>query len=127
MMAKSFENATGTFFLRDDGIIHLKVKEGVDSSVSDVKNYLAQKRRWSKEKLGLIIDRKEAYSAGIDIFRDGLPDIDTEFTAIAYVVYSRFGEIASEEVISHQLGTVPTKIFHNLDKAISWLKKMQSQ
>lgn len=127
MMAKSFENATGTIFLRDDGIVHVKIKEGIDASVSDAKDFLAQKRQWSKEKLGLIIDRQEAYSAAIDIFRDGMPDIDAEFTAIAYVVYSKFGKIASEEVISYQLGTVPTKIFHNLDEAVSWLKKMQSQ
>ena len=122
-MVKTFENATGTLVLREDQILHLKVKEGNDASVADVDTFLAQKRLWSKKKLGLIIDRQEAYSAGMDIFMQGLQDVDREFAAIAYVVYSKLGELASEEVIAYNFETIPTKIFYNREEAISWIKK----
>lgn len=126
-MAKTFKHATGTLVLRDDQILHLKIKEGIDGSVSDVKTYVAQKRLWSKEKLGLIIDRHESYSAGVDIFEQGMKDLDQDFAAIAYVVYSKVGKVASETVISHELENIPTKIFYSMDEAVSWLKKTMSE
>lgn len=121
-MVKTFETATGTLVLREDQILHLKIKEGIDGSIADVDTFLAQKRLWSKEKLGLIIDRQEAYSAGMDIFTQGLQNVEREFTAIAYVVYSKLGKFASEEVIAYNLGIIPTNIFHSIEEATSWLK-----
>ena len=123
-MEKKFETATGTLVLREDQILHLKIKAGIDASIADVDTFLAQKRLWSKEKLGLIIDRQEAYSAGMDIFMQGLEDVDREFGAIAYVVYSKLGKLASEEVIAYNFETIPTKIFYSIEEAISWIKKI---
>lgn len=121
-MVKTFRSAAGTLVLRDDQILHLKVKDGIDGSIADVDTFLGQKRLWSKEKLGLIIDRQNAYSTGVDIFMQGLQDVESEFAAIAYVVYSKLGEIASEEMIAYNFETIPTKIFYSIEDAISWIK-----
>ena len=126
-MAKTFEHSTGTLTLYSNRILHLKVKEGVDASVSDVEAFIEQKRRWKKDKMGLIIDRQEAYSASVEIFERGIDDLDRDFAAIAYIAYSEMGEIASKEVIAHRLANIPTKIFYDLEEAVNWLEKTLSE
>lgn len=126
-MDKIFEHKAGTLTLRDDGIMHLRVKEGIDATRSDVNDIIAQKRLWNKNKVGLIVDRQEAYSTGVEIFNQEIEDIFREFAAVAYVVYSKLGKIASEEVISHRLENVPAKIFRNEVEAVFWLKKVLSE
>lgn len=127
IMVKTFKSPTGTLVLRDDQILHLKVKEGIDASIADVESFLVQKRLWSKEKLGLIIDRQEAYSAGMEIFMHGLQHVDREFAAIAYVVYSKLGKLASEEMIAYNFETIPTKIFYSFEEAVSWIKNIPTE
>jgi hypothetical protein len=102
--------------LREDGILQVEIKEGIEFTKADADALLAQKVSWTKERLHLLIDLRKLHSTVTDVFLEGFADVIKELRVVAYVVESTVGQQLAEIEIGVLFDLLPAKIFFPLSR-----------
>jgi len=107
--------------LRDDGILQVNYKEGVEITRADVTSLLWQKTIWTEKKVPLLADYRTSHSIHFDVFVQGVADVVNELSAIAYVVESSVGQRVAKEEKEHFFEGLPVEIFFSMRAGEDWL------
>ena len=107
--------------LRDDGILQVNFKAGVELTRADVTTLLWQKTIWTDKKVPLLADYRTSHSTHFDVFVQGLSDVVNELSAVAYVVDSSVGQRAAEDEREHFFEGLPAEVFFSMRAAEAWL------
>src|ERR1700751_5338566 len=119
---KTIELQTATVSLRNDGIMHIHIKEGNEMQLDDAKEVIeAIGKLGNKQKFPVLIDCGEfaAVDREVRIFsasKEG--NIYTSADAIAYHSFAH--KLLADFYVNHNKPSIPTKIFQDNDEGITW-------
>jgi len=108
--------------LREDGILEIRFKEGIEITKRDAAELLAQKIEWTEARIPLLIIRNRGISVAQDLLMYGLDGLENAFTAFAEVVGSEIAHKATEIEQDFIFPMTTTKIFYSEEEAVKWLE-----
>ncbi len=121
---KTIELKTTSVSLRDDGIMHIHIKGGVEMDLADAVAVVeAIGKLGGMKKFPVLIDCEEfsAVDKEARIFSASKEaNIYTLADAVAY--HSLAHQLFANFYVNHNKPDVPTKVFPDNEAAISWLK-----
>ena len=120
---------TAEIFKDDDGIIHIRILNGVCIDMEDAfDNFLVVRNLSRKEKVVKLIDGRAEWSIDIAARRFiAGKDVQGNIVARAVVLKSLLKRAICNYFIRLHKIKSPTKIFTDYDAAISWLKQYKRQ
>ena len=120
---------TAEIFKDDDGIIHIRILNGVCIDMEDaIDNFLVVRNLSQEEKIVKLIDGRADWSMDIAAKRFiAGKDVQGKTIARAVVLKSLFKKAIYNYFIRLHKIKSPTKIFTDYDAAISWLKEHKRQ
>jgi len=121
---KTIELKTATVNLRNDGIMHIHIKEGKEMQLEDaIEVVKTMGKIGNRQKFPVLIDCGEfaAIDNEVRIFSVSKEaNIYTSADAVAY--HSVAHKLLVDFYVNHNKPTIPTKVFSDNESAIVWLK-----
>lgn len=121
---KTIELDTASVTLRDDGIMHIHIKEGKEMQLNDaIKVVEALGTLGNKQKYPVLIDCGEfaTIDKEVRIF-SASKDANVYTLADAVAFHSFAHKLLVDFYVTHNKPAVQTKVFPDNDLAITWLK-----
>jgi hypothetical protein len=121
---KTVELQTATVSLRNDGIMHIHIKEGNEMELGDAKEVIeAIGKLGNKQKFPVLIDCGEFATVDKDVRIFSASKEGNIYTSADAVAYHSFAhKLLADFYVNHNKPTVPAKVFKDNDSAIVWLK-----
>jgi hypothetical protein len=115
------ETRTSQVWLREDGIVQVRVKRGVEIEREDADEILDVLRTLSGGRRPMLLDYRWSHSltleARIRLFE--LPVI----TALAMLAWTHIARISCEFLLSTSNPPYPARVFTSEEEAILWMKQ----
>jgi len=129
METKTIDLKTSTVSLREDGIMHVHIKAGLEMQRKDVAEVVeAIGKLGNRKKFPVLIDCDEFSAVDKDawIFAESKEaNIYTAADAVAY--HSLAHKLLADFYKNHMADEIPTKVFENNESAINWLKTFKKK
>ena len=127
MKTKVVELKASTVSLRDDGIMHIHIKDGADVELGDaIKIVEAMGKLGNKKKFPVLIDCGEFASVDKEArMLSANKDANIFSSADAVAYHSLAHKLLADFYIQHNKPEIPTRVFSDNESAISWLKTFQ--
>ncbi len=126
---ETIELKTATVHLRQDGIMHIHIKEGNEMQLTDAIQVVeALGKLGNKQKFPVLIDCGEFATVDkeVRIFSASKEaNIYTSADAVAY--HSLAHKLLIDFYVNHNKPAVPTKVFADNESAIEWLKTFMKE
>src|SRR3989344_2284735 len=110
--------------LRDDGIMHVHIKEGADMGISDaIKVVKAMGQLGNQKKFPVLVDCEEFATVdkeAREFWAKKKANIYTNADAVAYHSFAH--KMVAEFYVNNNRPEVTTKVFQDNESAIEWLK-----
>lgn len=110
--------------LRDDGIMHVHIKEGADMGISDAIQVVnAMGKLGNQKKFPVLVDCEEFATVdkeARDFWAKRNANIYTSADAVAYHSFAH--KMVADFYVNNNKPEVPTKVFLDNESAIEWLK-----
>ena len=90
-MTRASVYRAGNMWFRDDGILQVDIKKGIEFTSADAGDMLKQKIAWTAKRVPLLVDYRASHSTHFDVFIEGFEHVAQELSAVAYVVDSSMG------------------------------------
>ena|ERR1700739_1041556 len=121
---KKIELETATVCLRDDGIMHIHIKEGNEMHLQDaIKVVEAIGKLGNKQKFPVLIDCGEFATIDKDVTLFSVSKEANIYTSADAVAYHSFAhKLLADFYLNHNKPSIPTKVFQDNESAIVWLK-----
>jgi hypothetical protein len=125
LIMETVELKSATVSLRDDGIVHIHIKEGTEMQLGDAIQIVTTIGKLGKEqKLPVLIDCGEFATIDKDVRLFSASADANIYTAAEAVAYHSFAHrLLADFYINHNKPPVPTRVFPDNESAIDWLKK----
>jgi hypothetical protein len=121
---KTTELKATTVQLRDDGIIHIHIKEGYEMQLEDAIQVVETMGELGhKQKFPVLIDcgAFATINKDVRIFSASKEaNIYTSADAVAYHTFAH--KLLADFYVNHNKPSIPTKVFLDNESAIGWLK-----
>lgn len=115
--------------LREDGIMHVHIKEGADMGISDaIQVVKAMGKLGNQKKFPVLVDCEEFATVdkeAREFWAKKKANIYTNADAVAY--HSIAHKMVADFYINNNKPEVPTKIFLDKKSAIEWLKTFKTK
>lgn len=113
--------------LRDDGIMHVHIKEGADMGISDaIQVVKAMGKLGNQKKFPVLLDCGEFATVdkeAREFWAKKKANIYTNADALAYNSFAH--RMVADFYINNNKPEVPTQVFPDSESAIIWLKTIQ--
>ena len=129
MQMETIDLKATTVQLRDDGIIHIHIKENADMGIADaIQVVRAMGKLGNQKKFPVLLDCGEF--ATIDkeareFWAKKKANIYTNADAVAYNSFAH--RMVAEHYVNNSQPEVPTEVFPDTESAINWLKKFRNK
>lgn len=117
---KRLETDFATLYIDDEGIVHVKGKEGAEITKEDFELLNTWIRKFDLEKWIIFADRSESYSHSFDAQKK-LMNVD-HITALAMYVTSPVKMELAEMAKDIYLKNFPVRVFSDKSEALKWLR-----
>lgn len=129
METKTIDLKASIVSLREDGIMHVHIKAGVEMQRKDVVEVVETiGKLGNKRKFPVLIDCEEFSSVDKEAWvyaESKEASIYTSADAVAY--HSLAHKLLADFYRNHNDRKIPTKVFKNNDSAITWLKSFAKE
>jgi hypothetical protein len=121
---KTIELKTASVSLRDDGIMHVHIKEGHEMQLTDAIQVIDTiGKLGNHQKYPLLIDCGEFATVDKEVRIFSASKDANVYTAAEAVAYHSFAHrLLADFYVNHNKPAVPTKVFPDNEDAITWLK-----
>ena len=121
---KTIELKATTVQLRDDGIIHIHIKEGNEMQLEDAIEVVEiMGKLGNKQKFPVLIDCGTFATINKDVRMFSASKEANIYTSADAVAYHSFAhKLLADFYVNHNKPSIPTKIFVDNEFAIVWLK-----
>ncbi len=117
-MGRSIETSVARVVLRQDQIVEILVKEGVDITLKDAEELIASIRSLASGlKLVMVIHRPHSIQNDARVELLGSPYAD----ALAFISSSAIGTTVYETLLKMNPPPYPVRIFSRQSQAVEWL------
>jgi hypothetical protein len=125
----TIELETATVQLREDGIMHIHIKEGKEMQLNDaIKVVEAIEKLGNKQKLPILIDCGEFATIDKEVRLFSASKEANIYTLAEAVAYHSFAhKLLVSFYVNHNKPPVPTKVFPDNASAIAWLKTLKKE
>jgi hypothetical protein len=115
------ETRSSQIWLRDDGIVQVRVKRGVEIELEDAEEILAVLRTLSGGKRPMLLDYRWSHSLTLEArIRLLQPPV---ITALAMLAWTHIAQISCEFLLSNSNPPYPARVLTSEEEAIFWLKQ----
>lgn len=115
--------------LREDGIMHVHIKQGADMGISDaIQVVKAMGQLGNQKKFPVLVDCEEFATVdkeAREFWAKRKANIYTNADAVAYHSFAH--KMVAEFYINNNKPEVPTKVFLDNESAIEWLKTFKTK
>lgn len=121
---KTIELKATTVKLRDDGIIHIHIKEGKEMQLEDAIQVVeVMGKIGNKQKFPVLIDCGTFATINKDVRIFSASKEANIYTSADAVAYHSFAhKLLADFYVNHDKPSIPTKIFLDNESGIVWLK-----
>jgi len=126
---KTIEHKTTTVQLRDDGIIHIHIKEGKEMQLEDAIQVVETiGMLGNKQKFPVLIDCEAFATIDKDVRIFSASKEANIYTSADAVAYHSFAhKLLADFYVNYNKPAIPTKAFLDNASAIVWLKTFQKE
>lgn len=119
---KEAYTTTATMLLDEDGILHVKLRDGAQIGLSDVQNHYRVTQRLLEGKKGLVlVDARVKYSFSAEARTYVASQSAESRLATAVLVSSRAGKHLANLYLRINRPVSPTRLFTKEKEAVRWL------
>src|SRR3954463_11455934 len=124
---KTIELKTASVQLRDDGIMHIHIKEGNEMQLHDAIEVVETIGKiGNRQKYPVLIDCGEFATVDKDVRIFSASKEGNIYTSADAVAYHSFAhKLIADFYVNHNKPCIPTKVFLDNDSAIVWLKRFR--
>jgi hypothetical protein len=121
---KTIELKTASVQLRDDGIMHIHIKEGNEMQLHDAIEVVETiGKLGNKQKFPVLIDCGEFATVDREVRIFSASKEGNIYTSADAVAYHSFAhKLLADFYVNHNKPTVPAKVFQDNESGIAWLK-----
>ena len=118
---KSLETRTSRVWVREDGIVQVRVKRGIEIDLEDATEVLDAIRQLAGGKRPMLLDYRWSHSltheARVRLFE---PQV---ISALGMLAWTRIARITCEFLLATSKPPYPAKVFTSEQEAVLWLKQ----
>jgi hypothetical protein len=115
------ETRSSQIWLRDDGIVQVRVNRGVEIELEDAEEILAVLQALSGGRRPMLLDYRWSHSLTLEArIRLLQPPV---ITALAMLAWTHIARISCEFLLSTSSPPYPARVFTSEEEAILWLKQ----
>jgi hypothetical protein len=125
----TIELKTATVHLREDGIMHVHIKEGHEMQLTDAIQVVEAMGELShQQKTPVLVDCGEFSSVDKEVRIFSASKEANIYTTAEAVAYHSFAhKLLAHFYVTHNKPAIPTKVFPDNESAIEWLKEFSKE